>query len=65
MKRLLGFAVGLVYIAIAFGAFQKSSAGWQAGHDDLGFWWAVIATLLSIAALAALVGTWIHTRAAR
>lgn len=54
--------VGVIYLVIAFGAFRRASAGWSEGHADLGFWWTVIAALLMIAALGALIGTWIHTR---
>lgn len=54
--------VGVVYLVIAFGAFSRASAGWDAGQGDVGFWWTVVAVLLSIAALAALIGTWIHTQ---
>ncbi len=54
--------VGVVWLGMAFLAFRYSSAGWDAGHSDLGFWWTVIAGLLSIAGLAALIGTWIHTQ---
>lgn len=54
--------VGVVYLGIAFAAFARASAGWQAGHADIGFWWTVIGAFLTIAALGALVGTWIHTR---
>ena len=63
MTRILGMGVGAIYLVIAFGAFRRASAGWSEGHADLGFWWTVIAVLLTIAALGALVGTWIHTRA--
>jgi hypothetical protein len=62
MKRILGMGVGVLYLGIAFGAFMKASAGWAAGHSDLGVWWSVIGTMLAIAALGALIGTWIHTR---
>jgi len=61
MKRILGMGVGVVYLGIAFGAFSRASAGWASGHEDLGFWWTVIAVVLAIAAGGALVGTWIHT----
>ena len=62
MKRMFGLGVGVLYLGIAFGAFRNASAGWEAGHADLGFWWTVIAALLTIAALGALIGTWIHTQ---
>lgn len=63
MKRILGMGVGAIYLVIAFGAFQRATDGWSEGHSDLGFWWTVIAVLLAVAAMGALVGTWIHTRA--
>ena len=62
MKRILGMGVGVIYVGIAFSAFSRARAGWDAGHSDLGFWWTVIATFLTIAALSALIGTWIHTQ---
>ena len=62
MKRILGMGVGVVYLGIAFGAYRNAGAGWASGYPDLGFWWTVIATLLGIAGLGALIGTWIHTR---
>ena len=57
--------VGVLYLVIAFGAYSKAGAGWEAGHSDLGFWWTVVGALLTIAALGALIGTWLHTRGAR
>ena len=62
MKRILGMAVGVVYLVIAYGAFSRASAGWAADQSDVGFWWSVIAAFLAIAALSALVGTWLHTQ---
>ena len=62
MKRILGMGVGVLYVGIAFGAFSKASAGWTAGDADLGVWWSVIGAMLTIAALSALIGTWIHTQ---
>ncbi len=62
MKRIFGMAVGVVYLGIAFGAYRNASSGWEAGHADLGFWWTVIGVLLTIAALGALIGTYLHTR---
>jgi hypothetical protein len=43
-------------------SFKNSAAGWSADASDLGFWWGVIAVFLTIAAGAAFVGTWLHTR---
>ena len=62
MSRIFGFVVGLVWLAFAAYAFARSSEGWTAGNSDLGFWWAVIGSFLTIAAGAAVVGTWIHTQ---
>ena len=62
MKRIFGFVIGIAWLGLAVGAFRNSAAGWSADHSDLGFWWTVIGTFLTIAATAALVGTWLHTR---
>ncbi len=57
--------VGVVYVGITAVAVTRARAGWAAGHSDIGFWWTVIASLLAIAALGAIVGTWIHTQESR
>lgn len=62
MSRILGLAVGVVWLGFTLVAFSRSAQGWGVGHSDIGFWWAVIGTFLAVAAGAALVGTWIHTR---
>lgn len=62
MKRIVGMGLGVVYFVIAFGAWRRASAGWEQGFTDIGFWWTVVVALLVIAALAALIGTWIHTQ---
>lgn len=62
MSRIFGFVIGLLWLVLAFLALRNSLAGWSAGASDLGFWWAVIAVFLTIAAGAAVVGTLIHTR---
>ena len=62
MSRIFGFAVGVLWLVFAGVAFKNSAAGWSAQASDLGFWWGVIGTFLTIAAGAALVGTWLHTR---
>ena len=64
MGRIFGYAVGVAWLGLAFGALRRSMGGWSAGHADIGFWWAVIGGLLTIAALGALIGTTLHTRAA-
>ena len=62
MNRVLGMMAGFGILVLAGFAFGDSSAGWTAGHSDIGFWWAVIAVLLTIAGLGAVIGTWIHTQ---
>ncbi len=62
MKRIIGMGVGVAYFGLAFVALRKASAGWATGFEDLGFWWTVIAVILTIAACGALGGTWLHTR---
>jgi len=65
MKRILGMGVGVLYLFIAYGALSRANAGWDAGQSDIGFWWTVVAALLTIAALGALIGTWLHTQGKR
>jgi hypothetical protein len=65
MKRILGIGVGLVYFVIAFAAFSRARSGWEAGHGDIGFWFTVVSVLLTVAALGAIIGTWIHTQGPR
>lgn len=62
MKRLFGFGVGALYLVIAFAAFTRARTGWADGYPDIGFWFTVIATFLTIASLSAFAGTWIHTQ---
>ena len=65
MNRIFGYLVGIVWLGMAFGAFNAASGGWEQGFTDIGFWWSVIGGFLTIAGLGALVGTTIHTREAR
>jgi len=62
MKRILGMGVGVLYLFIAFAAYSRARTGWAEGHSDIGFWFTVVGVLLTIAALGALIGTWIHTQ---
>ena len=62
MKRIVGIVIAVIYAILCGLAYGTSGWRWRAGHADLGFWWAVIGTLLAIAGLGALVGTWLHTR---
>jgi ABC-type Na+ efflux pump permease subunit len=62
MKRILGMGVGVVYIVFAYAAFSRAGTGYDAGHGDIAFWFSVVGGFLSIASLAAFIGTWIHTQ---
>ena len=65
MNRIFGYVVGILWLGLAFMAFQNASAGRAAGQEDVDFWWTVISVILAIAAVGALVGTTIHTRGDR
>jgi hypothetical protein len=62
MKLIIGILIAVAYAVLSGLALTASRGGWAQGHSDLGFWWAVIGTLLGIAGLGALLGTWKHTR---
>jgi hypothetical protein len=62
MKRIIGMAISVFYAALAALAYNSSIQNWSMGNGDLGFWWAVIGTLLGIACLGAFLGTLFHTR---
>jgi len=62
MKFIIGIVLGLFYTVLVSLALRQSAGAWQVGNADLGFWWAVIGTLLTVAGAGAVVGTWIHTR---
>lgn len=69
MVSLTGFGVamgvGLAWLGMAAYAFNNSRMGAAEGFGDLNLWWGVIGTLLSIAAVGALVGGLIHFRQER
>jgi len=62
MKRIIGIVIGVFYAVLSWLAFTSSTRNWFVGNSDLGLWWAVIGTLLGIAGLGALLGSWFHTR---
>ncbi len=61
MNRIFGYTIGLLWLYLAFGAFQRGQAGGEMGYTDMVVWWTIIAGLLTIAGLGALIGTTIHT----
>ena len=65
MKRIIGIGLGLFYALLSGLAFTTSTRNWSVGNSDLGLWWAVVGTLLGIAGIGALLGTWFHTRPAK
>jgi hypothetical protein len=62
MKRIIGIVIGVFYALLSGLAFTTSTLNWSVGNSDLGLWWAVIGTILGIAGVGALLGTWFHTR---
>jgi len=64
MKRIIGIVIGVFYALLSGLAFTTSALNRSVGNSDLGLWWAVIGTLLGIAGVGALLGTWFHTRPA-
>jgi len=64
MKRIIGILIGGFYAFLSALAFTTSAHNRSVANEDLGLWWAVVGTLLGIAALGAFFGTLIHTRAA-
>ena len=62
MNRIIGMGIGVIWLGLAFISLTKANAGWATGYEDIGFWWTVIAVLLTIAAGGAIIGTWIHTQ---
>ena len=62
MKSIVGVVLGVFYAVLVGLALTQSSGAWQAGNADLGFWWAVIGTILGVAGFGAVIGTWLHTR---
>ena len=64
MKRIIGILIGVFYGTLSVLAYTTSGQNSSLGNSDLGLWWAVIGTLLGIAGLGAVLGTWFHTRPA-
>ncbi len=62
MSRVLGMIAGAGILVLAVFAWFDSVAGWSDGHSDIGFWWTVIASFLTIAGVSTLIGTWLHTQ---
>jgi hypothetical protein len=61
MNRIFGYLVGIVWLGMAWGAFQRGQNGGAMGYTDMVVWWTIIAGFLMIAGLGALIGTTIHT----
>ena len=62
MNRIIGMGIGVLWLGMAFLSLSRANDGWATGYEDVGFWWTVIAVILTIAATGAIVGTWIHTQ---
>ena len=57
--------IGLAWLGMAGFSFNNSRVFGADGHPDAHLWWGIIGTLLSIAAIGALVGGVIHFRQER
>ena len=60
--QVAGMIVGAVIAALALWGFWSGVSGFQAGQQDVGFWYTVMGAFLLLAAGAVIVGTRIHTR---
>jgi len=65
MGRIFGFGIGIIWLGLAFAAFNSAANGWALDRPDWGFWWSVVGALLAIAGTGSLVGTYINTRESR
>lgn len=60
MGAIGGFAVGVIWLALAANAIWGSVQGYANGRSDWGLGWGLVGFFLLAAALSALVGTWWH-----
>lgn len=57
-----GVVVGLLWIAMALTCIVSGVRGYANDRGDWGLAWTLIGTLLLVAGLAAIIGTWWHQR---
>lgn len=57
---IFGFTVGVLWLAMATTCLQSGIQGFLYHRDDWGLAWTMIGSLLGVAGLAAMVGTWWH-----
>ena len=60
VARIPGFAIGLLWLAMAYVTLSSSMRGYANGRSDWGLGWGLVGFFLLAAGLAALVGTWWH-----
>ncbi len=60
LALVVGFGIGVTWIAMALFALTKSFAGLNHHRPDYGLAWGLVGVLLLAAGGAALVGTWWH-----
>lgn len=61
-SQVAGMIVGAVIAALAAWGIWSGVSGFQAGQQDVGFWYTVMGVFLALAAGAVFIGTRIHTR---
>lgn len=59
-----GFTVGVVWVLLAIGALVSAVRGVAAGRLDWVLGWCLVGLFLMGAGLSALIGSWLHNRAA-
>jgi hypothetical protein len=61
---LAGITVGVLWVILAAGALASAAAGARASRPDWLLGWTLVGVLLLAAGLSALIGSWLHHRAA-
>jgi hypothetical protein len=61
---LVGITVGVLWTLLALGALASAAAGARASRPDWVLGWTLVGVLLLGAGLSALIGSWLHHRAA-
>lgn len=61
---LAGFTVGVLWVLLAIATLVSAVRGMAAGRPDWVLGWGLVGLLLMGAGLSALIGSWLHHRAA-
>lgn len=57
---IAGFTVGILWVAMALTCLVSGFRGYENNRGDWGLAWTLIGSLLLVAGLAAMIGTWWH-----